>query len=98
MFAVALAQPTAVLVFHRSRQDGVQVTVEARAVATAGALGQVLAAFGDDESPQQQPLHARSKDGIASVDGVLAIAQPMGKTDLPGVGMGLLRSIEVGDP
>ena len=44
---------------------------------------------------RQQRLHARREDGVAGVDGELAVTKLVGKADLPKVGMVLLSTERV---
>ncbi len=50
------------------------------------------------DGTQQQRLHAWGEDRITRLDGVFAVTQLVRQTDLPEIGMPLLRAIQVGDP
>lgn len=95
---IAFSGAFAVPVFRRQCHDGVEGAVETAAVFAPGAGRQVMAAAGEQHGAKQHPLHARGEEGVAGLDGELAIAQLMGEADLPGVSPTLLGSVEVGNP
>jgi hypothetical protein len=86
----------AILVSDRKRHYRVEVAVESGQIGSASLLGHVLASFGNDESSQKQPLHARSENCIAGFDRVSTASKLVRQTNLPSLGMALLGPIQIG--
>ena len=103
-FAIAFSRPPAVApavaIAGRECQthDGIEVVVEAAEILASGAFSEFMAPTRMFEGAQQQRLHARGEDRVASVDGELAVAQLVGEADLPEIGMSLPRTVEIGAP
>ena len=97
-FAVTFPQATAVAVGRCQHHDRVQLAIQPALIAAPRAVGQIVAPPRQHDRPQQQRLHARSENRIARLDSVFAVAQLVRQTNLPDIGMALLRTVEVGDP
>ena len=79
-------------------EQPVEPAVEVGAVLGEGGVLQLRAPLADGDGAAQQLLKARRETGIAGIDGVLGIAQQMGKAQLAFVSMLGLRRIAVGNP
>jgi len=76
---VALAQSLAVAIDRCQRHDGIERVFQTAAVFAPRAVGQIAVSPRQHRGAQQQRLHARREHRIASVDGILAIAQLVGE-------------------
>jgi hypothetical protein len=83
---------------RRQPHDRVQIVIQPSQIGPPRALGQALAPPRQHHGAQQQPLHARGKNRVSRVNGILAVAQLMRQADLPEIGMALLRTIEIRHP
>ena len=97
-FAVAFPEALAVPIGGAEGHDGVEVAVEAPAVLLAGAGRQGVAPPRLQDGPQQKRLHARREDGVAGVDGKLAVPELVSEAHLPEIGVALLGAEQVRHP
>ena len=71
---VAFAQALAVPVLRDESHYGIEVAIEPSSVLAAGAGGQIVPPTGEHDGTQQQLFQARGENGIARLDGILAVA------------------------
>ena len=72
--AVSLSQALAISVGGCERHHRVEFAFHPLAVLVACAFGQMMSPPGHHERAQQQRLHARGEDGVARLNGELAVA------------------------
>ncbi len=89
-FAVSLSQSPAISAGGGQRHPRIELAFHPQAVLAARAFGQVMSPPSQNESAQQQRLHAWGEDGVAGLDGELTVAQLVRQADLPVRGMPLL--------
>src|SRR5437899_3085831 len=79
-------------------EQPVEPAVEVGAVLDEGGVLQLRAPLADGDGAAQELMEARCETGVAGIDGVLGIAQQVGKTKLAFVPMPGLCGITVGNP
>jgi hypothetical protein len=72
-FGIAFSQALAMPVLRDESHEGIEVAFEPSSIFAAGAGGQIVPPTGEHDSAQQQRLHAWGEDGVARLDGILAV-------------------------
>lgn len=82
----------------RQGHHRVEVAFQPPAASAAVGFSQMMPLARRHEGAQQRGFHARGEDGLARIEGELAVAQSMGQADRPIGGIALLGAVKVGYP